>query len=132
MSLDVVGGQRLFEPADVGGLVMAGAADRLVDVERLIGVGENLEVGSERRAQRIQSFDVLADRAPDLDLAAPEAERLRLERIVDQRLFRQMQPAALRGVKTDPVLGAARHHMQRKSGLPATQVPQSRVDRSER
>ena len=50
MSLDVVGGQRLFEPADVGGLVMAGAADRLVDVEGLISVGENLEVGAARSA----------------------------------------------------------------------------------
>jgi hypothetical protein len=71
VSLYVVGRQRLFEPADVGGLVMAGAPDRLVDVEGLISVGENLEVGAERRAQRIQSFDVLADRAPDLDLGAP-------------------------------------------------------------
>ena len=60
MALDVVGRQRLLEPADVGGLVKAGAADRLVDGEGLVGVGEDLEVGADRRAHRIQPLDVLA------------------------------------------------------------------------
>ncbi len=47
----VVGRQRLLQPAELSSrLVVAGAADRLVDGEGLVGVGEDLEAGADRLA----------------------------------------------------------------------------------
>ena len=70
---DVVGGQRLLEPADVERLVGAGAADGLVDVEALVGIGEDLEAVADRVADSGDAADVLVQGPADLELAAAEA-----------------------------------------------------------
>ena len=74
MSLDVVGGHRLLEPADVGAFVETRAADRFIHRERLIGVGEYLEPRPQGLAKRREPLDVFVDRPPDLHLGAAEAE----------------------------------------------------------
>src|SRR5271156_129589 len=112
MALDVVRWQRLLEPADVCGFIKSRAANRLLDRESLIGVGEDLEVRPDRSPQRRQPGDVLAGGPADLDLRSAETLRLRLQRIGDERIGRQMQPAALRRIELHLFACAACHHMQ--------------------
>src|SRR5690606_12142418 len=59
VALDVVGAERLLEPADVEPLIGPRPADGLVDAEGLVGVGEDLEAGPDGLAHRADAGDVL-------------------------------------------------------------------------
>src|SRR6185437_6719458 len=115
--LDVVGRQRFFEPADIERLVMAGAADRFVDGEGLVGVGEDLEAVADRIAYRGDAGDVFADRPANFQLRAAKALGPGPQRVLDQRLLLEMQPAALGGIEANGWLRAAGEQVQRQAEL---------------
>ena len=113
MAFDVVGGQRLLEPPDVGGFVKARAADRLVDCEGLVGVGEDLECRPTRRGQPSRSTSSWTGR-PTLTFEPPKPSLARNASSTSAPA--EMQPPALGRVEADPILRAARHEY---SGRPA-------------
>jgi hypothetical protein len=71
-------------------------------------------------------------RAADLDLGAFEALGLRLQRLVHQRLGRQMQPTAFGGVQRHTRLRPAQQLPQRQALALRTPVPQSGVHTGQR
>ena len=86
MAVDVVRGQRLLEPTDVGGFVEARAADRLVDREGLIGVDEDLEVGPDGRSRAPASRATSSSAGrPTLIFDPPKPCGLGLQRVRDER-----------------------------------------------
>src|SRR5690606_10992515 len=70
VSLDVIGRQRLFEPADIERLVDACPSDRFIDLKALIGVREDLEARAHRLTHRRYACNVLVNGASDFELAA--------------------------------------------------------------
>ena len=114
MAVAIVGRQRLLDPSEIEIGEAARAADRLVEREALIGVGHDLVIGAERRAHRRKATIVLRRARPtDLDLRARETLFARGDRVVDQRLLVDMQPAALGRVERPAVCGAARGDPER-------------------
>jgi hypothetical protein len=87
VTVEIVGGKRLLHPANVERLVLAGSANRFIDVEGLIGVGENLKFFPDVHPYRSQSIDILLDRTTDLELCAGKAALFRLQGIFNKRSF---------------------------------------------
>ena len=131
MARNVVGGQRLLEPADIERFIGAGPADRLVDIEALVGVGEDFEPRPDRFTHRRDAAHILVDRPTDFQLAAAEAVGLGAERVLDQRRLFEMQPAALGGVERNFFLCPAGEEMQRHPEFSRLQIPECRVDGGE-
>ena len=133
MAVAIVGRQRLLDPGEVKVGEATGPADRLVEREALVGVGHDLVVWAERRAHRREATVVLGRARPaDLDLRAHEALLARGDRVLDQRLLVDMQPAALGRVERPAIGGAARDDPEGQAATFAAKVPQRRVDRCER
>ena len=132
MTFDVVGGQRLFVPSKVKGLVEARATNRGVNGEGLVGVDHDLEIGADGVTNGGEASDVLVSRSPHLDLAPAETRGLGAKRIVDELRRLNVQPAALGRVKRDRSLSPAGFDVERPAALQATQVPKRRVDGAER
>lgn len=91
--IEIICSERLFELANIEGLIQGRPADRVIDGESLVSVSEDLKGGPDRRPHRRQSLDIFTGRSTDLDLGAAETGRLRFKRVRDQRLCRQVQPA---------------------------------------
>jgi hypothetical protein len=111
----------------------ARAADRFGDVEALVGVDHELEGVADGFTHCGEPRDVFRNvRLADLQLGAAKARGLRRQRLFDQRLDRELEPAALRRVERHPALRAARRLPQGQPGAPRLQVPQRRVDGGQR
>ena len=133
VAAQVLGRQRLLEPREVERLVGARPAHRLGDGEALVGVDHDLELPADRLAHRGEPGDVLGHRRPpDLDLGAEETVGLRLQRLGDEFVGREVQPAAFGAVDRHARLRAARGLPQRQPRAPAAPVPQRGVDRRQR
>ena len=133
MAVEIVGGQRLLDPGEIEVGEAPGAPDRFVEREALIGVGHDLIVWPERRTHRRQPAIVLRGvRAPDLDLRALKSLFARRDRVLDQRAFIDMQPAAFGGVERAAIGGAAGDDPERQLAPPASEIPKRGVDRGQR
>ena len=133
VALQVVGRQRLLEPADAELGIARRTPQRLAEREALVGIDHQLEAVAHRLAHRAQAFDVVGEqRLADLELGALEAGLLGLERLAHQRIDAQMQPAAFGRIDRDGSLRATRGAPQRLAVAPAAPVPQGGIDRGER
>jgi len=68
-------------------------------------------------------------RATDLDFRAGKPLLLGGQRVLDQRRFGQMQPAALGRIERAAIPRSARKDPERQFGPLGAQIPQSRIDR---
>ena len=85
------------------------------DCEGLVGIDHDFEAGADRIAHRGEPRDVLADMGPaDLDLGAAKALRAYRQRVIDQRLRLDMEPAAFGGIDRHRGLRAAGFLPQRR------------------
>ena len=133
MPAEVFRGQRLFEPGKVERLVQPRAADRFADGERLIGIHHDFKTCPDRLAHGDKARDVLTDMGTaDLDLGAAKALCVHRERVIDQRLRFDMQPAAFGGINRHGRLRAAGFLPERSVCRQAFDVPQRGIDRGER
>jgi hypothetical protein len=83
----VFGGQGLFDPRQTQPIESPSTAHHLGAVETLVGIGHQVKARTHRITHSTQARHVFAHmRAADLDLGAFEALRLRLQRLVHQRL----------------------------------------------
>ena len=129
----VFGGHGLFHPRQTQPIKSPSTAHGLGAVEALVGIGHQLKAGPHRVAHRTQARHVFAHMgAANLDLRALEALRFRLQRLVHQRLGRQMQPAAFGGVERHTRLRPAQQLPQRQTLALRTPVPQGGVHTRQR
>src|SRR5271166_5343978 len=107
MSVEVVGGQWLLDPGEIEFREAPSPPDRLVEGEALVCVGHDLVVWPQRRANGREPPVVFRNVRPDnLNFRAGKALLARRERILDQRAFVDVKPAALGGVER-PAVGRA-------------------------
>jgi hypothetical protein len=72
MAVDIIGRQRLLEPADVELLITARPPDRLIDSESLVGIGEDLEGLPDGLPYSTDPCDILMQGPPQFQLRAAE------------------------------------------------------------
>ncbi|OIP84059.1 MAG: hypothetical protein AUK37_06190 [Rhodobacterales bacterium CG2_30_65_12] len=133
MGTDVIGGHRFLEPVHPCLGQHVGAAHRLGEIERLVGIDHHPEILANRRAHLGQPGAVFSDRRlADLELSPVKAFRLHLGGVLGQRFSGQVQPTTLGGVEWHRRLRPPGQTPKRQPGAAAAQIPKRRVDCGER
>ena len=133
MAGDVVGRHRLLEPVQVHRLQGASQPERVPDIEALVGVRHQPNVGADGVADRLGALDILLPaRLAEPHLHGAEALFQELFRLGNELVPRAREPEPAAVIGRHGVAAGAEQAVDRLAERLAARIPERHVERRER